>query len=129
NISPAALNALRDSLAADDLPDVWILELSSFQLETTHTLAADAAVVLNLSQDHLDWHGSMQAYVAAKARLLGMARLVIVNRDDARVTGMIETIQAMNVRSFGMSVPEYEGDLGLEGDHGMLWLSAAEPVD
>src|SRR5699024_4690811 len=77
----------------------------------------------------LDWHGSMQAYVAAKARLLGMARLVIVNRDDALVAGMVEDIRAMNVRSFGSGAPELEGDLGLEGDHGMLWLSAAEPVD
>src|SRR3546814_10706264 len=61
NISPAALAALSDALDADDLPDVWVLELSSFQLEGTHTLAPDAAVVLNVTQDHLDWHGSMRS--------------------------------------------------------------------
>ncbi|MDS1142591.1 UDP-N-acetylmuramoyl-L-alanine--D-glutamate ligase [Pusillimonas sp. SM2304] len=129
NISPAALNALGDALAADDLPDVWVLELSSFQLETTHTLAPDAAVVLNVTQDHLDWHGSMQAYAAAKARLLGMARIAIVNRDDEAVMGMVGNVRAMTVRSFGQGVPEYEGDLGLDGNPGMLWLTAAEAVD
>src|SRR3546814_7241629 len=68
NISPAALAALSDALDADDLPAVWVLELSRFQLEGTHTLAPDAAVVLNVTQDHLEWHGSMQAYAAAKAK-------------------------------------------------------------
>ena len=57
NISPAALAALMDALDTDTLPQVWVLELSSFQLETTRTLMADAAVVLNVTQDHLDWHG------------------------------------------------------------------------
>src|SRR5690606_29690768 len=94
NISPAALNALYDALASDDLPDVWVLELSSFQLETTRTLAPDAAVVLNLTQDHLDWHGSMQAYADAKARLLTLSRIAIVNRDDARVMGMVDNDRA-----------------------------------
>src|SRR5690606_1298254 len=72
NIGPAALAALQSALDAGELPEVWVLELSSFQLESTHTLAPDAAVVLNVTQDHLDWHGSMQAYAAAKARLLHM---------------------------------------------------------
>src|SRR3546814_1478448 len=77
NISPAALTALANALSTNQLPDVWVLELSSFQLETTLTLAPDAAVVLNLTQDHLDWHGSMQAYGAAKARLLHAAKISI----------------------------------------------------
>ncbi|MGP1613856.1 MAG: Mur ligase family protein, partial [Pollutimonas bauzanensis] len=106
NISPAALAALRAALAADDLPDVWVLELSSFQLESTHTLAADAAVVLNVTQDHLDWHGSMQDYAAAKARLLKMAKIAIVNRDDPLVLGMVPDIKGLAVRSFGRDLPE-----------------------
>ena len=89
NISPAALTALMGALDADDLPQVWVLELSSFQLETTHTLMADAAVVLNVTQDHLDWHGGMDAYAAAKARLLKMARIAIVNRDDPYTVDMV----------------------------------------
>ncbi|NYT44369.1 UDP-N-acetylmuramoyl-L-alanine--D-glutamate ligase [Alcaligenaceae bacterium] len=129
NIGPAALSALRDALAADALPDVWVLELSSFQLETLSSLAADAAVVLNISQDHLDWHGDLQAYVQAKARLLSMTRLAIVNRDDPLVAGMVSALSALNVRSFGRGAPVLEGDLGLDNGNGMLWLAAAENSD
>ncbi|MGZ5819834.1 MAG: Mur ligase family protein, partial [Burkholderiaceae bacterium] len=55
NISPAALDVLRTALEQDSLPQVWVLELSSFQLHTTYSLQADAATVLNVTQDHLDW--------------------------------------------------------------------------
>ncbi|AEC18550.1 UDP-N-acetylmuramoyl-L-alanyl-D-glutamate synthetase [Pusillimonas sp. T7-7] len=129
NISPAALTALSDALAADDLPEVWVLELSSFQLESVRTLSPDAAVVLNVTQDHLDWHGSMQAYAAAKARLLGMSRVAIVNRDDPLVMAMADDVKALAVRSFGRDMPVYEGDLGLERSNDMLWLAAAEAND
>ncbi|NLC35776.1 MAG: UDP-N-acetylmuramoyl-L-alanine--D-glutamate ligase [Alcaligenaceae bacterium] len=133
NISPPALTALMEALDNDALPDLWVLELSSFQLESTHSLRSDAAVVLNLSQDHLDWHGSMQAYAAAKARLLAGAQVRIVNRDDALVMAMVEGLQLPEVRSFGRGQPEYEGDLGLEENHGIEWLSVvplteAEPM-
>jgi UDP-N-acetylmuramoylalanine--D-glutamate ligase len=71
NISPAALDKLMSCLDGadqiEDMPDVWVLELSSFQLVYTHTLNATAATVLNLTQDHLDWHGDMQSYAEAKA--------------------------------------------------------------
>ncbi|NYT86260.1 UDP-N-acetylmuramoyl-L-alanine--D-glutamate ligase [Pollutimonas harenae] len=129
NISPAGLTALSDALEADDLPEVWVLELSSFQLESVHTLRPDAAVVLNVTQDHLDWHGSMQAYAAAKARLLNMSRVAIVNRDDPLVMAMVDKVEAQSVRSFGHDMPVYEGDLGLERSHDMLWLVAAEATD
>lgn len=129
NISPAALKALGDALFAGELPDVWVLELSSFQLESTHTLAPDAAVVLNVTQDHLDWHGSMQSYAAAKARLLTMAKTAIVNRDDPIVLNMVSDVKGMAVRSFGRDLPELEGDLGLEDSNGMLWLAAADNAD
>jgi len=126
NIGPAALAALLDACDQQELPEVWVLELSSFQLESTHSLVPDAAVVLNLSQDHLDWHGSMDAYAAAKARLLEMSRLAIVNREDPRVLGMIESLQAIKVRSFGHSVPKWNGDLGLDGSEGLDWLAYSE---
>lgn len=124
NISPPALTALMDALDRDALPDVWVLELSSFQLETTFSLAADAAVVLNLSQDHLDWHGSMQAYADAKARVFGNAGIAIVNRGDPLVMRMVEDIADPRVRSFGADLPEYEGDLGLDDSQGIEWLAA-----
>lgn len=124
NISPPALTALMDALDGDVLPDVWVLELSSFQLESTGTLRPDAAAVLNVTQDHLDWHGSMEAYARAKARLLESAAIAVVNRDDPLVLAMVEGLGAERVRSFGRGVPEYEGDFGLEESHGVEWLAA-----
>jgi UDP-N-acetylmuramoylalanine--D-glutamate ligase len=88
NISPTALDTLRERLAADALPQVWVLELSSFQLATTDSLACDAATVLNVTQDHLDWHGTMDEYVAAKARIFGPDTVRVLNRDDPRVLAM-----------------------------------------
>lgn len=129
NIGPAALAALMDALDSDSLPQVWVLELSSFQLETTRTLSADAAVVLNVTQDHLDWHGGMEAYAQAKARLLPMARVAIVNRDDPLTVRMVETLRAERVRSFGRELPEWVGDMGLEQGQGVTWLTACEPSD
>ena len=88
NISPTALDTLRERLAADRLPDVWVLELSSFQLATCESLLCDAATVLNVTQDHLDWHGTMDEYAAAKARIFGRHTQRVLNRDDARVIAM-----------------------------------------
>src|SRR5690606_18458961 len=101
----------------------------SFQIETTRSLMADAAVVLNVTQDHLDWHGGMDAYASAKARLLQMARVAIVNRDDSRVAAMVEALEGMQVRSFGREAPVLVGDMGLESGQGMAWLAASEPND
>lgn len=83
NISPSALDALMDAQDADRLPAVWVLELSSFQLETTHHLNAAAATMLNLSEDHLDrYEGSMANYAAAKSRIFQGKGAMILNRDD-----------------------------------------------
>lgn len=129
NISPAALAALSEAIQAGDLPDVWVLELSSFQLESVSSLAPDAAVVLNVTQDHLDWHGSMQAYAAAKAKLLKLSKLVVINRDDPVVLAMAPEPRALQVRSFGRDVPHWAGDFGLEGNHGLAWLCVCEDND
>lgn len=83
NISPSALDALMDAQDAGNLPAVWVLELSSFQLETTHHLNAAAATVLNLSEDHLDrYDGSLAEYAAAKSRVFQGKGAMILNRDD-----------------------------------------------
>jgi UDP-N-acetylmuramoylalanine--D-glutamate ligase len=129
NISPAALAALMDALDNNALPQAWVLELSSFQLYTTHTLAPDAAVVLNVTQDHLDWHGDMQAYAQAKGRLLTMARIAIVNRDDPLTVGMVDSLDRLRVRSFGRDLPALVGDMGLELGQGVAWLAACEASD
>src|SRR5690606_26892766 len=84
----------------------------------------DASVVLNVTQDHLDWHGSMQAYAGAKARLLAAANIAIVNRDDPLVLDMVDSLASPRVRSFGRGLPEYAGDVGLEDSGGIEWLCA-----
>lgn len=126
NIGPSALAGLRQALDENELPDVWVLELSSFQLESTETLALDAAAVLNVTQDHLDWHGSLQAYAQAKARVLAMARVAIVNRDDDLTRAMVPGLDASHVRSFGGDAPTLAGDLGIAVQGGMAWLAGTQ---
>lgn len=86
NIGPAMLDVLSQKLDIDELPEVWVLELSSFQLDGVHHFNPSVATILNLTQDHLDWHGSMAHYVAAKGRIFGdqMATRVL-NRNDEGV--------------------------------------------
>lgn len=84
NIGPAALDALMEAIDAGSLPEIWVLELSSFQLETTHTLNADAATVLNVSEDHLDRYDGMGDYAAAKERVFRGRGVMVLNRDDDR---------------------------------------------
>ncbi|WP_025918009.1 UDP-N-acetylmuramoyl-L-alanine--D-glutamate ligase [Herminiimonas sp. CN] len=123
NISPSALDVLRETIERDDLPQVWVLELSSFQLHTTCSLQADAATVLNITQDHLDWHGSMAAYVSDKARIFGADTVRVLNRDDAAVMGLASA-QAPTI-TFGADAPTQAGDFGLLDERGVQWLSVA----
>jgi UDP-N-acetylmuramoylalanine--D-glutamate ligase len=83
NISPSVLDALMDAQDAGQLPQVWVVELSSFQLETTHSLNAEAATVLNISEDHLDrYDGKLVNYAAAKSRVFQGKGAMVLNRDD-----------------------------------------------
>ncbi len=125
NISPAALDVLRIALEEKKLPQVWVLELSSFQLYTTHSLLADAATVLNITQDHLDWHGDMPAYRAAKARIFGANTAHILNRDDVVVLQMQSPLAP--VTTFGSDEPDRADCFGLVRDNGMQWLCVAIP--
>jgi UDP-N-acetylmuramoylalanine--D-glutamate ligase len=127
NISPAALDVLRAALDGDDLPQVWVLELSSFQLHSTYSLQADVATVLNVTQDHLDWHGDMEAYAAAKARIFGARTVRVLNRDDPLVARMASPL-AVNV-SYGAEEPEQGDCFGLVDDNGMQWLSVAAAAE
>ena len=127
NIAPTALDTLTERLTADDLPQVWVLELSSFQLATTRSLACDAAAILNVTQDHLDWHGTMDAYVAAKARIFAAQTLRVINRDDPLLAALPAPKKA-TVHSFGASAPQHAGEYGLLRDGGMQWLAYAEDV-
>ena len=145
NISPAALDVLREVLDAEPapqpvdadadvaepvastLPQAWILELSSFQLHTTFSLQADAATVLNLSQDHLDWHGDMAAYAKDKARIFGDQTVRILNRDDAAVMHMADPLA--ETITFGTGEPVEVDSFGLVNERGIFWLAQAVPSE
>ncbi|GJI87943.1 UDP-N-acetylmuramoyl-L-alanine--D-glutamate ligase [Duganella hordei] len=127
NISPAALDVLREVMDNEALPQVWVLELSSFQLQTTYTLEADAATVLNVTQDHLDWHGDMPSYAAAKHRIFAADTVRVLNRDDATVMRMASAT-GVNV-TFGTDAPTLRDDLGLNNERGVLWLATAVPAE
>jgi UDP-N-acetylmuramoylalanine--D-glutamate ligase len=123
NISPSALDVLREVVEQDTLPQAWILELSSFQLHSTFSLQADAATVLNLTQDHLDWHGDMAAYAADKARIFGASTVRVLNRDDATVMQMASPMA--EVVTFGTGEPTEADCFGLVNERGVLWLTVA----
>jgi len=127
NISPAALDVLREVIEANALPQAWVLELSSFQLHTTYSLNPDAATVLNITQDHLDWHGGMAAYAADKARIFGADSVRVLNRDDATVMAM--TAPGAHVTTFGTGEPDAPGSFGLVNERGVLWLANANPAE
>ncbi len=124
NISPTALDALRECLRNDRLPETWVLELSSFQLATTRSLACDAATVLNISEDHLDWHGSLDAYVKAKARIFSPRTVQVLNRDDPVVAAMAR--KTAPVTTFRLQPPTQADEYGLVTEGGIAWLAYAE---
>ena len=114
-----------------------MLELSSFQLDAAGDFEPTAAAVLNLTQDHLDWHGSMQAYGAAKARVFGQHGLMLLNREDPGVMAMLPEstrvrLQKPQLRrhtTFGGDMPQRPGDFGIEVVNGMAWLVRALEAD
>ncbi|RKG40508.1 UDP-N-acetylmuramoyl-L-alanine--D-glutamate ligase [Acinetobacter rongchengensis] len=107
-------------LTHDD-PDVYILELSSFQLETTSNLAAEVAVVLNMSEDHLDRHGDMAGYHAAKHRIFQAVKKVVYNRDDSLTRPLVPDVTPM--QSFGLNAPDLNQYGILREDNGTIWLA------
>jgi len=130
------------------LPQVWVLELSSFQLEGVDNFEPTAATVLNLTQDHLDWHRSMDGYAAAKARIFGKRGVMVLNREDAGVMAMLDSapVDVMDVvvkparaktpkvqvrahLTFGGDLPQRPGDYGIETVNGMTWLVRALEAD
>jgi UDP-N-acetylmuramoylalanine--D-glutamate ligase len=118
NISPAVLDVVLQR--GTNQPEVWVLELSSFQLETTYTLHADAATVLNISEDHLDRYDGMNGYAAAKQQILQGCGVQVLNRDDARSIGMQRA--DTELVSFGLNLPARETDFGIERDAEEIWL-------
>ncbi len=124
NISPAALAALMAAQDANALPQIWVLELSSFQLETTATLNPAAATVLNVSDDHLDRYAGLDEYAAVKARIFSGGGVQVLNRDDPRVSRM--ALAERRVTTFGLDAPPAAGDFGLRSQSGEVWLAQGE---
>ena len=140
NIGPTLLDTLSAAIDQEQAqwPQAWVLELSSFQLDQVDTFEPTAATVLNLSQDHLDWHGDMQAYAQAKAQIFGKHGCMVLNRDDPQVMAMLPTPvvktkpikqSPREVMRFGGDMPTQHGDWGLETVNGMTWLVRALDVD
>ncbi len=121
NIGPPALEAMMQCEDVRHDPEVWVLELSSFQLETTATLDADAAAMLNLSEDHLDRYPDMGAYAEAKACIFRGKGIQVLNRDDA--WSMKMALAGRKQVSFGLDAPRAAGDFGLQRANGELWLA------
>jgi len=125
------------------LPEAWVLELSSFQLDGVNNFDPDAAVVLNVTQDHLDWHGTMVAYAEAKSRIYGHHATMVVNRDETLVEAMVPAPEVIKsgvrgrparvvhrkVVRFGLDAPRAPGDFGLVVESGMAWLVRAMEAD
>ena len=121
------------------LPEVWVLELSSFQLHDAKGFEPDAAAVLNITQDHLDWHGSLADYTAAKARVFGKQAVMVINRDDVAVERLVPEpipVKGRNAKPitrhvvrFGLTAPQRPGDYGVVVSNGMAWLVRALEAD
>ena len=139
----------------EHLPEVWVLELSSFQLDGVQGFAPSAAVVLNVTQDHLDWHGTLDAYAAAKARVYGPGESVdtiaLINRDDPQLEALLPVpvpaakpavkpgskgrgprtpaAPQRRVIRFGLGAPQAPGDYGVVVENGMAWMVRALEAD
>ena len=146
NIGPTLLDTLSACIDSEALPEVWVLELSSFQLDGVTDFEPSVATVLNISQDHLDWHGSMDAYVRAKSAVYGSRGVMLLNREDPRVMQALpgpdkaparafgkapakSRLPVRKVQTFGADMPTQPGDYGIETVNGMAWLVRATEAD
>ena len=137
NIGPTLLDTLAQRLdetsSGQALPEVWVLELSSFQLDGINNFQPTVATVLNVSQDHLDWHETLSAYAAAKAHVYGSNGLMLLNRNDpvvmAALPPLVKGKQLRNYVTFGHDEPKRPGDYGIETVNGMAWLVRAAVAD
>lgn len=143
NIGPTLLDTLAEKLDENHLgtalPELWVLELSSFQLDRVSNFEPTVATVLNVTQDHLDWHETLPAYIAAKANVYGSGSLMLLNRNDAVVMAalpqpapVLPRVKAKTPRAcltFGGDAPQRPGDYGIETVNGMAWLVRAAAAD
>ncbi len=115
NIGIPALDLLSDST-----PDLYVLELSSFQLETTYSLNAHASVLLNVSPDHMDRYSSLKDYVNTKKRIYSGQGLMVLNKDEEYIHSIIDSKR--DTIYFSLGAPEGE-NFGLINHNNEVWLS------
>ena len=106
-------------------PDIYVLELSSFQLQRTQRLPAAVSILLNISPDHLDWHASIDEYRQTKYRVFREAKAAVINREDPRAQDFVGNIR--HVRSFGLDEPG-DGHYGLRVEDGETFLARGETL-
>lgn len=126
NIGTPVLDALGEIERAGSVPDVFVLELSSFQLESTASLNADAAAMLNLSEDHLDRYDGIGDYARAKERVFNGNGAQVLNRADARSAAMAQPGRV--VHRFGIDAPHGRREWGIAGDGGAAALARDHEV-
>ena len=133
NIGPTMLDTLAEKMDAVCLPEVWVLEVSSFQLDGVKNFEPTAATVLNITQDHLDWHETFEAYVAAKNMVYGSGGLMLLNRNDPLVMAAspipVKGKLPRSTLTYGHDEPPRPGDYGIENVNGMAWLVRAAELD
>jgi UDP-N-acetylmuramoylalanine--D-glutamate ligase len=124
NVRPAALDVLREALLDGALPAIWVLELSSFQLQLTRSLRCEVATILNITPDHLDWHASFAEYARAKQSIFAADTVRVV------VGGAPGADELADDRSIcvGAAAPVRAGDYGLAQEGGLRWLCRAAPL-
>ena len=115
NIGLPVLDTLEKNAA------VYVLELSSFQLETVKSLEPGSATVLNLSEDHLDRYASMREYALAKSAIFAGKGIQVLNREDPKVMAM--RLPGRKTLTFGLSVPKDESEYGLIPEGQNTWLA------
>lgn len=112
-----------DAIDASNNAELYVLELSSFQLETTDSLNACASTVLNISEDHMDRYDTLSDYARAKLAILNGNGEVIINRDDLWLSSQLPALAAERCRSFGLDMPPSEKDFGLMMHNHESWLA------
>jgi UDP-N-acetylmuramoylalanine--D-glutamate ligase len=112
-------------LLAEDEPDFYVLELSSFQLQRTQTLPAKVAVLLNVTPDHLDWHASEEEYRESKYRIFREAESAVINREDGEAAERTSNIEP--VISFGLDAPQ-DGHYGIRREDDEVFLARGDNV-
>ena len=120
NIGPPALDLL-----ADELPECYVLELSSFQLESTQSLCLRAGAILNVTPDHLDRYVDLTAYQAAKWRIAKGSQTLVINRQDPFLVQQAANYSGALV-TFGLDAPSGPNDLGIIRAHGDDWLTRGD---